>query len=242
MLVKGELDIAPASSIIYAKYPDKLLILPDISISSAGKTNSILVFSKTLYSLDDLSGKRIALPFTSASSIALIEIILAMKKINAKFIYNQMPDVKEMLENADSGLLIGDDALHAFFRGNSVLADLGNEWHKLTGKSMVYAIWLVNKEAAQEKHGEIKEFSMQLYRARKYSYKNMDAVVKKLASETSLDSEFLKKHLSYLSYNLGDNEKEGLLEYFRLAEKFKIINKSEVENFQKQLEVITKNL
>lgn len=224
MLVKGEIDIAPASSIIYAKFPGELLILPDISISARGKTNSILLFSK-LSSLDDLDGKTIALPFTSASSNALIEIILKLRKIDAKFIYNQEPDIEKMLMSSDAGLLIGDDALRAFSRENLLLADLGEEWQKLTGKSMVYALWLVNKDTAQEKCKEVREFSHQLSRAREYACKNLDIISRELASQISLDREFLKNHLSYLSYGLGNNEKEGLLEYFKLAEKFKIINK-----------------
>lgn len=224
MLVEGELDIAPASSITYAKHPGKLLILPDISISAQGKTNSILLFSK-LSSLDDLHGKTIALPFTSASSNALIEIILKLKKIDVKFLYNQEPNIEKMLRTSDAGLLIGDDALRAFSRENLLLADLGLEWQKLTGKSMVYALWLVNKETAQQKYKEIREFSVQLSRAKKYAYKNIDIISRELASQISLDREFLKKHLSYLSYDLEDNEKEGLLEYFKLAKKFKIINK-----------------
>ncbi|ODS41803.1 MAG: hypothetical protein MSIBF_00030 [Candidatus Altiarchaeales archaeon IMC4] len=224
MLVKGELDIAPASSIIYARHPGKLLILPGISISAKGKTNSILVFSNTLSSPEDISGKTIALPFTSASSIALIEIILKMKKINAKFIYNQEPDIERMLRKADAGLLIGDNALVSFSK-NRVLADLGEEWYKLTEKSMVYALWFVNKKTAQEKPEEIKEFTRQLYRAREYSYKDMDTISKELASQISIDGEFLKGHLSSLSYDFGEKEKSGLLEYLGLAEKFKIINK-----------------
>jgi len=232
MVAKGELDIAPASSIIYAKHSDEILIIPDISISSSGKTNSILVFSETISSIDDLSGKAIALPFTSASSIALIEIILKMKKIDAKFIYNQRPDIKEMLKNADAGLLIGDHALASFSDKNTVLADLGEEWYKLTGESMVYALWLVNKKSAYEKHDEIEEFSLYLHQAKEYAYKNIDLISKELAL-ASIDSKFLKKHLLYLSYNLNEKEKRGLLEYFRLAKKFNIINKiPELEFFE----------
>ena len=55
--------------------------------------------------------------------------------------------------------------------------------------------------------------------------KNINNITMELASQISLDSDFLKEHFLYLSYNLGAKEKEGLREYFRYAEKFKIIDK-----------------
>ncbi len=223
MLVRDEIDIAPASSIIYARHPDKLLIIPGISISAFGKTNSIIVFSEKFSSLKELDGGRIALPLTSASSVALLEIILAMKEIRTEFVTNQKPDIKAMLESADAGLLIGDDALSAFHRGHRVLADLGDAWRKLTGNGMVYALWLVNRETAREKPGEVREFTKRLYNAREYAYKNIDPVVEEIASEISADSSFLKEHISYLSYNLGDSELNYLREYFRHASEFNVI-------------------
>ena len=66
---------------------------------------------------------------------------------------------------------------------------------------------------------------MQLYQARSYARENIGNISKELASQISIDDELLKEHLSYLSYDLGEKEKSGLLEYFKLAEKFKIINK-----------------
>lgn len=231
MVVKGELDIAPASSIIYAKHPDNLLILPNFSINALGKTMSILVFSKKFSSLEELNGKKLALPLTSASSNALVEILLRMKKLNTELICNQVPKVDIMLKNADAGLLIGDDALHALSNGNRVLADLGEEWFNISGKNMVYALWLINKETTRYKGNEVKEFLQELTRARTYAYKNIDIVTKNIASQVSMDYNLLRKHLSHLSYNLGDEEINGLLKYFKYAKTVGIIDKVPDLNF-----------
>ena len=51
-LLKGGIDIAPASSIIYAQHPNDFLLLPDFSISAFGETGSILIFSEKCDSLE----------------------------------------------------------------------------------------------------------------------------------------------------------------------------------------------
>ena len=46
-LISGELDIAPISSIEYARHADRLRILPRLCVSSEGAVDSIQLVSKT---------------------------------------------------------------------------------------------------------------------------------------------------------------------------------------------------
>jgi len=46
LLLRGEVDISPSSSIELARHPDLYYFLPDLSISSFGKVGSIILFSK----------------------------------------------------------------------------------------------------------------------------------------------------------------------------------------------------
>jgi chorismate dehydratase len=45
-LVAGELDVAPISSIEYARHADSLLLLPRLCVSSEGAVDSIQLVSK----------------------------------------------------------------------------------------------------------------------------------------------------------------------------------------------------
>lgn len=151
LLKNGKLDIAPVSSIFYSK---EFLIFPDFCISAKGSTKSILIFSDKVRRLEDI--KKLATPYNSASSVALAQILFKIMGINLKIIKNMEPSLKDMLKVADAALLIGDDALIASEKYN-VIADLGDIWYDITGKKMVYALWLINKDLyAENKEREFK--------------------------------------------------------------------------------------
>ena len=58
-------------------------------------------------------------------------------------------------EDATASLLIGDDALWLYHhpREGFYYYDLGLEWKKMTGKKMVYALWVASRRFA-ESHPE----------------------------------------------------------------------------------------
>ena len=65
-LLAGELDVSPVSSIIYAQHADKLLLLPDLSISAETALESILLVSKK--PIEELEGGKVLLTSKSATS------------------------------------------------------------------------------------------------------------------------------------------------------------------------------
>ncbi|MBW2643311.1 MAG: hypothetical protein JRC89_08045, partial [Deltaproteobacteria bacterium] len=65
-LLSGKLDISPVPSIEYARHAEKLVLFPDLTISSDGKVMSILLVSKV--PVQKLDKKIIALTNTSATS------------------------------------------------------------------------------------------------------------------------------------------------------------------------------
>jgi len=72
-LLSEKLDISPVPSIEYARHAEKLVLLPDLTISSDGKVMSILLVSKV--PVQKLDKKIIALTNTSATSQVLARII-----------------------------------------------------------------------------------------------------------------------------------------------------------------------
>jgi chorismate dehydratase len=233
MLVNREVEIAPVSSIIYGQRYGDFAILPDFSISAYGGTKSILVFSDSLDSLEDLEGKTLAVPGTSASSSALAEIILKNKGVKAEILHHEEPNLEAMLRKADAALLIGDDALVAYFRGSRVITDLGEEWKDATGKKMVYALWAIRREFADENPGIIREFYDALKRSREYAYKNIDSISRALAERIEISPELMREHLLTIDYGLDEEGEEGLREYFEHALKCGILQKRpEINYFQ----------
>src|SRR5712671_5937125 len=125
MLVDGELDTAPISSIEYARNADKLRLLPRLCVSSEGAVESIQLISKT--PLERI--RTVAVTPESATSVVLTKVLL--------------PDAEHVPlgEDAEAKLLIGDAALKSAFEDPTPHHDLGRMWLQRTGLPMVFAVW-----------------------------------------------------------------------------------------------------
>src|SRR5438874_12840120 len=91
-LLAGELDLAPISSIEYARNADRLRILPRLCVSSEGAVDSIQLVSRV--PLEQV--RRIAVTPESATSVVLTKVLLPEA--------GHVP----LGEEADAKLLIGD--------------------------------------------------------------------------------------------------------------------------------------
>ncbi len=88
---------------------------------------SILLISKI--PIEQLDGKTVALTNTSATSQVLTRIILEEKYGLHPSYFECPPDLGQMFREAESALLIGDDALRALQTPSGYhLYDLGEEW------------------------------------------------------------------------------------------------------------------
>jgi chorismate dehydratase len=124
-LLDGELDLAPISSIEYARNADRLRLLPRLCVSSEGAVDSIqLVARKPLEQV-----RTIAVTPESATSVVLTKVLL--------------PEARHVPlgEEADAQLLIGDAALKSAFEDPTPHHDLGRLWLERTGLPMVFAVW-----------------------------------------------------------------------------------------------------
>src|SRR6266581_4939441 len=98
-LIAGELDLAPISSIEYARNADRLRLLPRLCVSSEGAVESIQLISKT----PPERVRSIAVTPESATSVVLTRVLF--------------PDAEHVPlgEDAEAKLLIGDAALKSAF-------------------------------------------------------------------------------------------------------------------------------
>src|SRR5207302_8182009 len=124
-LLAGECDLAPISSIEYARNADRLRILPRLCVSSQGAVESIQLVSRA--PLERV--RSVAITPESATSVVLTKVLL--------------PEAEHVPlgVEADAKLLIGDAALRSAFEDPTPHYDLGRLWLERTGLPMVFAVW-----------------------------------------------------------------------------------------------------
>jgi chorismate dehydratase len=196
-LIDGHLDLAPISSIEYARNADQLRILPRLCVSSEGAVDSIQLVSKT--PLERV--RRIAVTPESATSVVLTRVLL--------------PDAEHvpLEEDADAKLLIGDAALKSAFEDPTPHYDLGRLWLERTGLPMVFAVW-----AAPE---PVPAGMTALEAALVDSVRRARAEPEQLAYEASerygYPPGFLARYFEKLRYRFGPRERAGLYTFLELA-------------------------
>ncbi|VVB93490.1 Chorismate dehydratase [uncultured archaeon] len=221
MISMGELDISPISSIMYGKLND-LLILPGLSITSNDFTKSVLICSNGKLDLPQLEGKTLCIPETTASSATLIKIILRLKGVNVNINQCKGTDIDRMLKHGDAALLIGDSALQAIGK-YGIIADLGNEWKMLTGKKMVYALWVVREEFAKKHPDKVRYVLKTILKSKDYAYRNIGEIAAFIGREKKIDCNFMRDYLHTLNYDFDDESIESLKLYFKYAKECGIV-------------------
>jgi chorismate dehydratase len=239
LLLRGELDVSPSSSIELACHPDLYQFLPDLSISSFGKVRSIILFSKV--PIEELDGERVATSQASTTSSILLRIIMS-EFFHMENIFQEVEgELKEVLKNYKAFLLIGDNALKAVIscklinppipplvkggEGGLYMYDLGELWYRFTQLPFVFALWLVRKDSLEKKGEEIERFKGQLLSAKDIAYRSY-AEISEVAEERSwISKERLIDYWRKISYDLSDYHLEGLRRFYDYAKKLSLIKK-----------------
>ncbi|HEX9092874.1 MAG TPA: menaquinone biosynthesis protein [Coriobacteriia bacterium] len=216
-LVDGGLDIAPIPSIEYARHADDLVLLPDIAISSFGEVQSILLLSKV--PAGELGGATVALTAASRTSQVLARVLLA-KRWDAECAYVEMPsDLPVMLKDADAVLLIGDDALRAYWQRPEGLHayDLGEEWTGWTGLPMVYAVWAVRRGYAEGDPAAVRAVADALGGSLSYCRAHLDEISEYAARWEEFPAEMFRSYFDALQFRFGPQYRDGLRRYLAEA-------------------------
>ncbi len=215
LLISGGLDISPISSIEYARNHKSLVIFPKFTVSSDGEVKSIILLSRL--PIERLSGKKVALSNTSATSHILSKLVLRGYGIEPEY-FICPHDINKMFKDAEAALLIGDIALEYYLNpGDFYLYDLGMEWKKLTGKKMVYALWAVNRKFAETKN-ELCEYVFDTFKkSMNYSVEHLEEIAEYAARWEPFSRSFLFDYFKSLRFDFGEDYQEGLLYFYKLA-------------------------
>jgi len=218
MLLDSELDVAPIPAIEYARHAEELVLLPEIAISSDGEVQSILLLSKR--PADGLAGRAVALTDTSRTSQVLARILLE-RRWGVVAEYAEMPpDLPSMLREADAALLIGDDALRAYWQPpeNLTTYDLGTEWTAWTGLPMVYAVWGVRRVFAEERPDAVRDVAEALMRSLAYCRAHLGDISEYASRWEPFSAERFRSYFDALSFRFEPRYRDGLTRYLTEAQ------------------------
>lgn len=222
MLRSGAIDVSPSSSIEYAQAHEQYCLLPELSISAIGPVKSVLLFSRV--PIQELDGASIGLTAESDTSVNLLKVLLAKKYgFSNSFERTTLP-LAEALQRFPGLLLIGDSALKGASSGGGFHCyDLGKLWHEFTGLPFVFALWIVRRDAAREKHDEFVSLAQDLVAAKRLAYGSYAEIAAGCAEREWLAEEALVDYWRTISYELTGAHLEGARCFFRHAYEMKLI-------------------
>jgi len=197
LLLAGELDTAPISSIEYARHADTLRLLPRLCVSSEGAVDSIQLVSRT--PLEEI--KTVGITPESATSVVLTKVLLPHAA--------HVP----LGERADAKLLIGDAALKSAFEDPTPHHDLGKLWLERTGLPMVFAVWA----APDPPSPDLIELEDALVASVRAARANPEALAYESAERYGYPAGFLARYFEKLRYRFGPRERAGLYTFLELA-------------------------
>ncbi len=197
LLLAGELDTAPISSIEYARHADTLRLLPRLCVSSEGAVDSIQLVSRV--PLEEI--KTVGITPESATSVVLTKVLLPHAA--------HVP----LGEPADAKLLIGDAALKSAFEDPTPHHDLGKLWLERTGLPMVFAVWA----APDPPSPDLIELEDALVASVRAARANPEALAYESAERYGYPAGFLARYFEKLRYRFGPRERAGLYTFLELA-------------------------
>jgi chorismate dehydratase len=196
-LLDGELDVAPISSIEYARNADRLRLLPRLCVSSEGAVDSIQLVSRL--PLEHV--RTVAVTPESATSAVLTRVLLPEAA--------QLPLGAE----ADAKLLIGDAALRSAFEDPTPHHDLGRLWLERTGLPMVFAVWAAREPVAEG----VQALEEALVASVREARAEPEALAYDASGRYGYPAGFLARYFEKLRYRFGPRERAGLYTFLELA-------------------------
>jgi chorismate dehydratase len=197
LLLAGELDTAPISSIEYARHADRLRLLPRLCVSSEGAIDSIQLVSRV--PLEEI--RTVGITPESATSVVLTKVLLPHAA--------HVP----LGEEADAKLLIGDAALKSAFEDPTPHHDLGKLWLERTGLPMVFAVWA----APDPPNPDLIELEDALVASVRAARANPEVLAYESSERYGYPAGFLARYFEKLRYRFGPRERAGLYTFLELA-------------------------
>lgn len=224
-IMNHRLDVSQVSSITYARDSEELLLLPDVCIRSDGKVQSLIIVSKK--PIEEITDDKIILTAKSATTHCLTKII--MRKLygaRPNYYVRHVDAQQEVPEDASAMLLIGDDALYVYHhkKPGYHYYDIGELWQRLTGRNMVFAVWVAQRQFAAQQPELLQLVYDRVTRGFKNGQAKMDRVIHSVLDEKPFTYEELAEYLQVIKWDFGEDQYENLLTFYRLAHEMNLID------------------
>ncbi len=207
-LLAGDLDLTLVSSAEFVRHRHRLVALPDFSIATLGPVHSVTLFHHAPWAA--LAGGRIAVTEESATSIALLRLLLDADGIAATFV-PVASDLEAMLCGFDAALLIGDAALEEAVARREIggrvprATDLGEAWYGLTRLPFTFAVWAADRERPPSPR-----LVAELRAARTRGLGHLADVARVEAQARGLSEAVVLRYLANFRYFLTPPDRDGL--------------------------------
>jgi predicted solute-binding protein len=205
-LTTGETDIGivPVAALLDGEYE----IFRGAGIACHGAVRTILLISKVPFP----EIRSVAMDAGSRSSVMLTRIILQQTYGAEPEWHSEPADMISMLANADACLVIGDPALRldpsALRNQGFQVADLGQEWMKLTGLPMVFAVWA-------GRNGTLtREREQAFIDSYAFGKQHIEEIIESEHKVRGVSKDLVREYLTrYIVFELRDREYEGMNAY-----------------------------
>ncbi len=214
-LAAGAIDVAPASSIEYARHADRYRVLPQFAIASRGPVHSILF--ESIRPIEELNDTRVAIPTASATSVVLLKILLRLKyNVAVRFEwFTQEDGADPFQEGTAAALWIGDVALRRSFTATHLVYDLGTEWTEWTQLPFAFALWQTT--LPPERDAELDPLIESFTRSRARFRDQPITLAEQYAKQFGVTPQRLGRYWKTLRYDFDAATQAGLLHYYQLA-------------------------
>jgi len=196
---KVDLGLIPVAELLTR---DNYRIVPNISISSNGAVDSVVLLSKKPVA----EIEAVAVDLGSQSSASLLRIILEIFNSGKPNYILRNPD-DNFLDGVDAGMYIGNAGLRIRYSppdGYNVI-DLGDAWTKETRLPFVYAVYAV----AEGVH--LGENLQALEVAKAMGLELVKKIAKIYSDKISLNEDICYRYLTErIEYDLGNQEVQGI--------------------------------
>jgi chorismate dehydratase len=143
-VVQGDIDAGPVPLVDCFRLTDQCQYVSGFCLATIRKAGSVLLHARR--PIEALTGACIGIPVEAATSLRLLQVLLAFKhQVQAEAYVT--PD-----DACDALLTVGNEALRrrGGFAAYPYIYDLGEEWHQWTNLPFVFARWMFRKDLARQ--------------------------------------------------------------------------------------------
>ncbi len=222
--MNGDLEVTAISAHAFLSVADKYWIMA--TGASMGEGYGPVVISKEALTIDELEGKRVAIPGEITTAALLSRIFLP--KFEA--VVRPFDAIFDAVDkgDADAGVIIHEGQLTYADKGYHKILDFGERWEKETGLPLPLGLDVVRRDLGRELAEEI---NRAMRASIDWAYENEEeALTYSLQFGRGLERElgrrFVKMYVSDITKDMGDAGEKALRELFARAEAAGIVDKA----------------